>query len=125
MRVYYGTTRVTFLIGAYAIKVAYSPIYVNFLFGLIANLQERMWYKQTRHVKLCPNYVCLFWGLILISARAKTLSSLYNSGVEVDFDFDAWATNEDGGINFGGGLVENKLDSFGYYQNRIVAVDYH
>ena len=63
-----GTTRMVYLIGKYAIKVPRINRWKSFLRGLLANMDERLWYKNSPKEwkeKMCPSLFCL-GGLILI-----------------------------------------------------------
>lgn len=125
MKIKYGTTRATLLIGRFAIKFAYGLQWTHFLQGLINNVDERMWFRQTKHIKLCPNYYCLFGGFILICARVTVLSDLSENDPYIEnFYYDEFCEGDET-VGTWENLFEEKLDTFGIYKGRIVAVDYH
>lgn len=73
MKIKYGTTRITILIGNFALK---TPIVTrsikHFVKGWLGNIDERDIWKKSRHPKLCPVYFS-FFGLINVMPRAQSL----------------------------------------------------
>lgn len=114
MKVRYGTHRTVYLIGKYAIK---RPVFVEwrlFLKGLLANMQEAQ-FSRTGWPELCPVVFACPGGFFIVMRRAEPL------------DFDTfWLMNVSTFQNRGSYHVpvENKLDSFGVLDGRVVAVDY-
>lgn len=110
-----GTTRITVLIGNVAVKI---PHLLNgwelFLQGLLANCQERK-FSKTGWLELCPIVCGLPGGWCNVMWRAKPLTDRQWN----EFDFDLFVANTNGGI-----LAENKRDSFGVLDGKIVVVDY-
>ena len=108
-----GSTRNVILIYDIAIKYPRFIQYNLFLHGLLANLNETLFSKF--HIKCCPIYFSFPLGFLNIMHRAIPLSRIefeeldYNNFVQVN-DYKI--------------PVENKLDSFGWYKNKIVAIDY-
>lgn len=66
-----GTTRCVYLVGKYAIKTPSIQSWEQFLQGMLANLQERCWWKETHHKNLARVYYCDCFGLCLIMERAN------------------------------------------------------
>ena len=115
MRVAQGATRTVFLTTRYAIKIPRCIEWRLFLHGLLANMQEAHFWRHLRSDKLCP----ILWrcpgGFLLVMPRAVPLSR------EEFATFDTRAFRCEGTWVV---PVEDKQDSFGWYQGRIVAVDY-
>lgn len=111
----YGTHRTVYLIGKYAIK---RPVFVEwrlFLYGLLANMQEARFWRETKWPELCPVVFAVRGGFLTVMRRAEPLG-------RVDFfhfDPEIWRERKDYTVP-----VESKLDSFGVLDGRIVAVDY-
>ncbi|MFA7287414.1 MAG: hypothetical protein WC055_00895 [Melioribacteraceae bacterium] len=114
-RIAYGTTRVVFLIGKYAFKIP-SIMYEFrlFLLGLLANMQE-VQFSKINQPELCPVLFYIPFGFLVVMPRCEPLTR------EEFFEMDAenWLLREDYTIP-----AEPKLDSFGKYKGKIVAVDY-
>ena len=112
----FGTHRTTWLVGHLAIKV---PVFVEwrlFLHGLLANMQEAR-FSAHAWPELCPVLFACPGGFFNVMRRAEPLtrsefeefSERYMSFVDkMDYTVPA----------------ENKMDSFGKLNGRIVAVDY-
>ena len=110
-----GITREVFLTRRYAIKIP-KLIYGwhKFLCGLLANMQERT-FAAAGWPELCPIVFSLPGGWLLVMMRADLLT---DAEWEV-FDADAFCNCPDYMIP-----AENKRDSFGKLDGRIVAIDY-
>ena len=113
MIVKHGVTRIVFLIGKLAIKIpngSYS--WQHFVLGMLANAQERK-FSHANH-NFCPTLYCSALGLLLVMKRARPV------GILCLFDEDSLESL------FGNysGMVENKLDSFGEIDGKLVAIDY-
>lgn len=62
-----GITRTVVLVGTIAIKfptLRYG--YQKFLEGLLANLQERFWWREWPNDRLCPVLLASRWGFWLV-----------------------------------------------------------
>jgi hypothetical protein len=109
MKLTNGTTRSVILTRRWAIKI---PCVVyglkNFLFGLLANMQEVSW--SGFEDRLCPVKFSLPYGFLVVMPLCKELT---------DEEFAAevpWGNDIP--------LVENKSSSFGRLNGKIVAFDY-
>ena len=111
----HGTTRFVILTKNYAIKLPTVVEWRLFLHGLLANMYERMNYqafKDTASIsyRLCPICFSLPGGWLVVMKRAKPLvRDQFQLVDQID-----WTPIP----------VEEKLDSFGWYDGKIVAVDY-
>lgn len=111
-----GVTREVFLIGRWALKVPkLTKGWRMFLSGLLANMQERD-FGRNGWEQLCPVVFSLPGGWLVVMRRASVLT------LREWHSFDA----EDFIVNGPGAMlpVENKPDSFGRLDGRIVAIDY-
>lgn len=109
-----GATRRVLLIGEIAIKVPTVRSWGLFLYGLLGNMQERN-FSRTGWKQLCPVLFALPGGFLLVMRRARPL-------VLIDwheFDYDRFVDQPDYRVP-----AEEKMDSFGWLDGRIVAVDY-
>lgn len=114
MKICYGTTRTTVLIGEFAFKAPALTTWKLFLLGLLGNTQEKQ-FSSLKWDCLCPVTFSIIGGFLLVMPRVQPLTREEFES----FDFDSWAED-----NQTFALVENKLDSFGWYNGRLVAVDY-
>lgn len=114
-RIAYGCTRTVLLIGSWVIKIPSVVEWRLFLYGLLANIQERR-FSKTGWPELCPVLWALPGGWLIIMRRAEPLTR------EQFMTFDIDGFREKPGHLITG--VENKMDSFGWIDGRIVAVDY-
>jgi len=110
-----GATRNVFLTKRYAIKIPRFVEWRLFLHGLLANMQEANFWRQLKSDKLCPVLFAISGGFLIVMARA----SEFSRSDHADFDFDSFVDAGDWVVP-----VENKQDSFGWFQGRIVAIDY-
>lgn len=109
-----GATRAVLLTDRLAWKVPRMSTWRTFLNGLLANMQERE-FARTGWPELCPVVFSLPGGWLVVMRRARPLTcDEFN-----DFDSREFITRSDGVIP-----VEEKPDSFGWLDGRIVAVDY-
>lgn len=110
-----GTTRVVYLIGGYAIKIPRINRWKSFLRGILANMDERMWYKHSPvdwKNKMCPSLLCLFGGFILICKRATPITqTIWDNGTIKKEDFYPIP-------------MDYKAINFGWYKSEIVLIDY-
>jgi hypothetical protein len=108
-----GITRIVILIGKYAIKIPnfrYSML--HFLQGCYSNWNERQFYKNLTENKdmVCPCYYCTWFGLISLYKRCNpkledlTEQEIKNYSLFHNGDY--------------------KKENFGYYNNKLVCLDY-
>ncbi len=111
-----GSTRWVLLVGRFAFKIPSLHSWKNFLWGLLANMQEVEFSKckDMRH-KLCPVKFHLPLGLLVVMPKVRILfkdelpkEALEKFCIEENFIIPA----------------ELKYDSFGYFKGKLVAVDY-
>jgi hypothetical protein len=116
MEIRVGTTRCVFLIGNYAIKI---PVWRKnffhgkiqpFLKGWLCNRNEYLWSKSRMLACVCPVIHSFLFSLIIVMPRTRELS---------DAEF-CMLDNKEYII----GSIEYKRTSFGWLNNKIVAVDY-
>lgn len=107
-----GATRFVFVFSKWVIKVPYLTQFDNFLLGLLANRQEKLWNGVSK--KLCPVIFSFPLGFFLVMKRCELLSEWPHN------DFYENFINEPGLLL----PVEEKLDSFGILNGQIVAIDY-
>lgn len=114
MRLCYGTTRAVLLIGKRALKFPVVTEGRLFLLGLLDNMQERQ-FARMDDPRLCSVRFSLPGGWLVVMQRTTPLT-------REEFD----ALDYETFVNHGAFRVsaENKLDSFGWLEGRIVAVDY-
>lgn len=65
-----GTTRCVYLVGKYAFKIPSIQSWEQFLQGMLANLQENCWWKETHHKNLARVHYCDRLGLCLVMEKA-------------------------------------------------------
>ena len=106
----YGTTRTVFLIGRHAIKVPALVEWRLFLKGLLANMQE-VRLHSIDPVNLCPAKTVLPGGFAIVMPRCSPVTRVEFEEYDVLKQKIAVP-------------VEAKMDSFGWLESRIVAVDY-
>lgn len=111
-----GSSRYVFFFCGFAFKIPSISSYKQFLWGLIANLNEIEFYQYLKSDKLCPIKFYLPLGICNIMPAIKTLS-------ENEFkDFDPikfCCLDNECKIP-----AESKADSFGWYKGKIVVIDY-
>ena len=124
----HGCTRFVFLTKNYAIKVPqFKYEWRHFLLGLLANMQE-VTFSKIKDDRLCPIWFYIPGGWLLIMPRCAPITE------DVFFDLDVtkfWPNesedyhpkNECERANYNV-PVENKQDSFGWLNGKIVAIDY-
>jgi hypothetical protein len=117
-----GSTRWVLLVGAYALKFPAMWEWKTFLWGLLANIQEREFSVMGREGKesvwerLCPLKFSLPLGFLNVAARAVPLT---DREFEL-FDYESFVTVDDNWRI----PAEAKSSSFGWVDGRIVAIDY-
>ncbi len=107
-----GTTRVVFLVGKYAIKFPRVSSWKMFLRGILANLDEKLWYNNSPdewRLKMCPAIMCI-GGFVLVSKRCEPISANAYDLLDIEYYKPI--------------PMDNKISNFGWYQNRVVLVDY-
>lgn len=111
-----GSTRWVILTKRYAVKVPSLYSWTNFLWGLLANMQEVRFSKvEAFSDKVCPVLFSIPLGFLLIMPKVKILT-----GPEfLAFNAEGFLMCEEGFIP-----AEIKRDSFGWLDGRIVAIDY-
>lgn len=109
-----GITREVFLFWGMAIKIPSFRSYSLFLRGLLCNLEERYWWRETKDACLCPIKFADPFGLMVIMRRAEVLTAGEVEELQslLDGDYFAMIPHESKAINYG------KL------KNRIVCLDY-
>jgi hypothetical protein len=114
MRVARGATRLVILTQNYALKVPSIESWELFLCGLLSNMSEKIWSGFAP--QLCPVLWSIPGGFLNVMPRVDTLSRC----LKEDIYEEHFGNKEDYTLEF----VENKPHHFGYYQGRLVAVDY-
>ena len=109
-----GTTRNVILIGSAAIKIPSFIEWRLFLLVLLANMQERQFWKA-RWPELCPVVFSLPGGWLNIMKRAKPLTREEFERL----DLESWVDRDDYVVP-----AEIKMDSFGWLDGRLVTIDY-
>ncbi len=117
MKLKYGATRCVFLAGNYAVKIPRMHTWRNFLYGLLANMQE-IEKHNAKYPGLCPLLWYLPGGFINIMPRAQPITDEYYELIGEAY-WTKWGDTDDYYVN-----VENKICSFGWLNGAIVAVDY-
>ena len=114
IQIRYGTTRHVVLWRHWALKLPAWTTWRLFLCGLLANMQERE-FAKTGWPELCPVVWSVPGGWLVVMRRAIPMSRAERE----TFDPSAWSAHASYVIP-----VEAKMDSFGYIDERVVAVDY-
>jgi hypothetical protein len=128
MKALNGCTRRVYLIGKYAIKIPqFHYEWHHFLLGLLANMQE-VTFSKMKDERLCPVLFYIPGGWLIVMPRCIPISRKIFYDLDVtrfwpDENEDYHPANvcERASFNV---PVENKQDSFGYYNGKIVAIDY-
>lgn len=115
-----GTHRAVYLIGSYALKFPVISEWRLFLCGLLANMQERT-FSAAGWPELCPVVFAMPGGWLIVMRRAEPLTPEQFANL----NYAEWIK---GGHDLAKSEriipVENKFDSFGNLDGKIVAVDY-
>lgn len=115
-----GCSRIVLLTKNYAWKV---PNFIasdntlswrSFCQGMLANMQE-VTFSKTGWVELCPVRWYLPLGLLVVMPKVRLLTDNEFCAM----DFKAFTENDDYYVP-----VEEKANSFGWLDGRIVAIDY-
>ena len=128
MKICNGTTRLVILIGKYAGKIPQIKYgWELFLRGLLANMQE-IEFAALKDCRMCPIKYYISGGWLIIMPRCLPITE--EEFLILSYDKFWPNSNEDyhpnnvcEKVSFNV-PVENKQDSFGYYNGEIVAVDY-
>lgn len=111
-----GCTRTVILIGQYAIKIPRLNYgWRLFLMGLLGNMQE-VHFNTMKDDRMCPILFHLKGGWLLVMPRCKEISDNDYFHLKID---KFWAREPSFKVP-----VEHKISSFGWYKNKIVAIDY-
>lgn len=117
MKIYKGASRLVLILFGNAIKIPNIRTYRSFLNGLLSNYNELQYYKAfKKDGRLCPIKFNFYKGLFLVMPEVKILN-------EKEFKelirYSEWMIDKTYFIPF-----ERKHDSFGWYKNQLVCVDY-
>jgi hypothetical protein len=113
-----GAHRTVFLVWRFAVKVPNGRYDLSaWLAGWRANRNEYLWWVQHPHESLCPIRLSAFFSLVLVMPRCEPVED-WTVG---DFHRMCRRFRETYGFD---PPVEQKDDSFGLLDGRIVAVDY-
>lgn len=111
-----GCTRQVILLHKYAVKIPSFHSWENFLNGLLGNMQETMlskFWSRNGVIYHCPVIFSAPGGFLNIMLRARILTD----DEFKNFDFETIC----GKLEY---KPENKSNSFGYLEGRIVCIDY-
>lgn len=111
-----GSSRIVLLLGPWAFKLPTYTEWRLFLRGLLANMQERqLWRFLQDDSALCPVVFALPGGWLIVMPRVEPLTNeeFLSLPIEDFLDRDHWVIP-----------AETKADSFGWWEGRLVAVDY-
>lgn len=114
-----GITRIVFIFNNFVIKIPnFRYCMSHFLQGCYANWSERDYYK--RHIDVdyennmveyvAPSYFCSWFGLIQIQAKCEPMLEHLND--EQKKFYEPLCS------------TDNKKENFGWYQGRLVCLDY-
>ncbi len=102
-----GITRNVFLTKRYAIKLPTFRSWKLFLTGLLANMQETFWWKETHNdSRLCPVVFGCWGGWFIVMRKAEPIDRLIN------YEY------------FTGLPLDPKPTNFGILDDRVVMIDY-
>lgn len=102
-----GITRNVFLTKNFAIKLPTFRSWSLFLTGLLANMQEALWWT-TKDSRLCPVVFSCSGGWFIVMKRAEPL----DDDCEINYD------------HFVGLPLDPKITNFGKIDGRVVLIDY-
>jgi hypothetical protein len=113
------------LVGRWAIKVPnFRYGWTLFLKGLLANMQERGWWRhwqEGRHL-MCPVLFSDPLGFLVVMPRCEEIKRHLTDDEAMPFFYGVPSSETSRG--YVGLSVEDKSDSFGLLDGRIVAIDY-
>jgi len=111
-----GSTRYIFFIGKFVFKIPSLYTWKNFLWGLLANIQETEFSKVDKmKEKLCPIKFTLPLGILVVMPKVRILK---DNELTKD-ELTRFCTDDGFTIP-----SELKCDSFGYLNGKLVSVDY-
>ena len=113
MKLAWGSTRVAILTKRRAYKVPYPTAYRNFLQGLIANMDEVLLSPVIGDDYLCPVLWSLPMGFLVVMPRVRTTTREELSEFESTNRFKNFPV-----------YIESKPCSWGWYNGKVVAIDY-
>ena len=111
MKIKYGSSRTVILSKNYAFKLPYIGRWKNFLWGLIANMNE-VSFNKMHDDRLAKIVFSLPAGFLVVMKRAEPLKE-FNKKFLTDFCCRGWKVP-----------VEIKKDSFGYIDGKLNIIDY-
>lgn len=117
-RIKKGATRWVFLVGKYAFKIPSLHSWKCFLWGLLANMKEKEFSgikDEEFKNKLCPIVFHIPLGFLVVMPKVRVLK---NKELSIE------KLNKFCNSTFATIPAELKYDSFGYYKNKLVAIDY-
>lgn len=111
-----GITREVLIIGKIVIKFPSIRTYMLFLKGLSCNSIERNLYKIFGSNMLCPVWFKFPFGLFIVMPRCSptNFKDYYDTAYNINIGWYRYSKIP----------VECKPCSFGWYKDRLVAVDY-
>lgn len=113
MEIKYGSSRTVILTKNYAFKLPYIGRWRNFLWGLLANMQE-VDFNTLNDERLAKVIFHLPAGFLVVMKRAEPLTT-FNKKFFAEF------CAKRKGLEL---PTELKKDSFGYIDGKLVAIDY-
>lgn len=128
MPVLRGGSRIVLLVHKYAIKMPRIDSWRLFLYGLLANIHEKQWADGVAEYGelgtggiadyVCPIAFYVPGGFLSVMPRCHQRTGLYE-------DFKAsFARSDEDTVRILSNIVEDKDDSVGILNGKIVAVDY-
>lgn len=112
-----GSSRIAIILwGIYVLKIPNFSSYIQFLYGMISNLQEKN-FSSCGWTQLCPIIIAGKSGLWAIMPYARPLTD----DEWQTFNYDAFMAQDEYLVLI---PVEKKRDSFGVLYGKVVAVDY-
>ena len=111
----HGATRTVVLTRKLAIKIPYIFCWKNFLYGILANMQEAE-FSKLKHPLLCPVLFKFPLGLFIVMPKADVQSQHMNDWLLL--------ARKDADCELLFNIVEQKDDSIGLLNGQLCAVDY-
>lgn len=112
MRVVYGSSRTVILTKRLAFKLPYIGRWRNFLWGLIANMNEAD-FDRMKDPRLAKVLFKIPAGFLIVMEKAEPLIEFNEDDLKAFCMSGDWALP-----------VELKKDSFGYINGELKAIDY-
>ena len=105
-----GVTRNILLIGNYAIKFPKLSSYREFIWGISSNIEEKQTWEDWDHdVRLCPILLYCPFALFIVMPKVDRICT-----EEDEIDYSTFKEIDD----------DNHPGNFGFYQGRLVMLDY-